>query len=98
MASHLSLRRMFNYLNRKYFNNEVPATTSVMWAPLDTANADYSDGVIRVDVRITHSPKLVETVMLHEMIHAHNPRLTHGKKFQAEVDRLYSLGAYRKLL
>lgn len=43
--------------------------------------------------------------LLHEMAHIrvtlmtnHDRRLRHGKLFQAEIDRLYRLGAYRTLL
>lgn len=98
MASHLSLRRMFNFLNRRYFNDEVPATTSVMWAPLNGDNGDYQAGVIRIDTTLQGSPRLVKIIMLHELTHARYPRLTHGRKFQAEIRRLVEAGAYDSLL
>lgn len=98
MASHLSLRRIFNFFNRKYFNGEVPHTTSVTWAPLNGDNGDYQDGAIHIDTTLQGSPRLVKIIMLHEMIHARYPRLTHGKKFKAEIRRLVEAGAYDSLL
>jgi hypothetical protein len=89
---------MFNFLNRRYYNDEVPHTTSVTWAPLNGDNGDYQDGAIRIDTTLQGSPRLVKIIMLHEMIHARYPRLTHGKKFRAELKRLFDLGAYSKLL
>jgi hypothetical protein len=98
MASHLSLRRIFNFYNRKYFNDEVPHSTTVTWAPLNGDNGDYIDGAIHIDTTLQGSPRLAKIIMLHEMIHAHNPRLTHGKRFQAEIRRLAEAGAYAQLL
>jgi hypothetical protein len=41
-------------------------------------------------------------VLLHEMCHVavwrRHPKHSHGPIFRKEVDRLYSIGAYRKLL
>jgi hypothetical protein len=98
MASHLSLRRYFNLFNRKYFNNEVPHGTSVIWAPLNGNNGEYQAGVIRIDIPLQGTPKMAKIILLHEMIHAHRPRANHGRVFQAEIRRLFEAGAYRRLL
>jgi hypothetical protein len=98
MASHLSLKRIFNHLNRKWFDGAVDADTRVIWAPLNGNNGEFQGGVIRIDTTLQGSPKLVKIVMLHEMIHARFPQATHGRVFHAERDRLYAAGAYKELL
>lgn len=98
MSSHISLKRIFNHCNRKWFNNQVPGDTRVLWAPLNGNNGEYQAGTIRIDTTLQGSPKLAKIVMLHEMVHARYPLYGHGKKFQAEIDRLYAAGAYGGLL
>ena len=52
---------------------------------------------IHMDPALALYPKFMRITLLHEMIHLHKPRLGHGKKFLAEVDRLYRAGAYEVL-
>lgn len=98
MSSHISLKRIFNCFNKMYFNNEVPAETRVIWAPLNGNNGEYQAGTIRIDTTLQGSLRMTQLIVLHEMIHARYPQYGHGKRFHAEVDRLYSAGAYRRLL
>lgn len=99
-GSHISLKRAFNLYNRKYFNNELPVDTSVIWCPLHKENGTCTPSLkeIRICTTLMSSPKLMRIILLHEMIHLKSPRLTHGKGFKAEKDRLYTLGAYDDLL
>lgn len=98
MTSHLSLKRYFNLFNRKYFDNQVPSDTRVIWHPLDTCNGEYQAGTIRIDTTLHASPRLTKITLLHEMIHARYPKATHGPVFKAERQRLWDLGAYDKLI
>ena len=54
---------------------------------------------IRILPILRHAYSSAKIVLLHEMAHAHLGRkAAHGPRFKAEIDRLYSLGAYRELL
>ena len=63
-------------------------------------------GIIRINPLLKHVWVQVHTTLLHEMAHLYVGCATkwdqrhnnHGKKFQEEIDRLYALGAFRKLI
>ena len=97
-TSHLSLKRIFNRYNRKYFNCELKA--DVQWRPLNTCSgiAYPNQGLICIDTGLMGYPKLLNATMLHEMVHLKHPRANHGKVFWREMDRLWLAGAFRKLL
>ena len=65
------------------------------------------DGVktIRIMPEMAYVYVAVHTALLHEMAHVYVAyryrdcrRSGHGKTFHAEIDRLYALGAFRKLI
>lgn len=102
-TSHLQLRRLYNRFNRLYFNSELPTDLEIVWSPCDDANGiTHTNGHtplrITIDPSIQAQPKFFSIILLHEMVHVHRPRLGHGRRFQAELRRLVSLGAYDKLL
>lgn len=100
MASHLSLKRIFNRYNRKYFGGLLPADTQIIWSPLDGAHGKCwpVDKVIHLDPPLQGHVVFLHIIILHEMIHLKHPRAGHGKKFQDEINRLHSIGAYKGLL
>lgn len=100
MASHLSLKRLFNSFNRKFFDGQLPADTQIIWAPLDGAHGKCWPGerVIHIDPPLQAHVDYLRIIMLHEMAHLKHPRAGHGKKFQEEIQRLHSIGAYKGLL
>jgi len=101
-ASHLQLRRLYNFYNRKFFNSELPADTVLLWSPCDDANGitQWIDGRahVKIDPAIQAAPKLAHITLIHEMIHVKNPRCGHGRVFKAERQRLWDLGAFDKLI
>lgn len=100
MTSHLSLKRLFNYYNRRYFNGELPANTQIVWSPLNGAHGQCwpEDRVIHIDPPLQAHVNYLRIILLHEMAHLKHPRAGHGKRFQSEIDRLYAAGAFRGLL
>lgn len=98
MAGHLSLKRIFNRYNRLYFNNELSATTAIVWKPLNGKNGETDCETIWLDPSLAMFPRFLRIVLLHEMAHVKHRRAMHGKVWQAEIDRLYSLGAFRDLI
>lgn len=65
---------------------------------------DHSTKIMYVETAATISEKLSRILLLHEMIHINfiedgqDPDEAHGDRFQAEVRRLFTAGAYRTLL
>lgn len=100
MPSHISLKRLFNYYNRKYFNGELPVDTHISWSPLDGAHGKcwVTEKIIHIDPPLQSHVNYLRIIVLHEMAHLKHPRANHGKKFQDEMDRLYAAGAFRGLL
>lgn len=103
MASHPGLKRIFNRYNRLYFAGKLP-DLDVMWEPSDDAMAMSHRGANYEVHRLTFDPalkgyrKIIKQLMLHEMIHVKYPRIGHGPRFKAELQRLWDLHAYDKLL
>jgi hypothetical protein len=63
-----------------------------------------NERVIQISSTVARSKKLRQVLILHELIHNAllcqfgDPDHEEGDKFQAEVQRLWDAGAYRKLL
>lgn len=101
-ASHSGLRRIYNRFNRLYFSNELP-DLEIVWEPSDDSMATthtYEGEPHRLtfDPALRGYRKIIKIVMLHEMIHVQYPKIGHGARFKAEIQRLWKLGAYEKLL
>jgi hypothetical protein len=101
MASHLSLRRWFNFYNRTYFGGRLSQDTVLRWEPTGPNDAHALKeipGVIQLDPAIKLFPRYMRILLLHEMAHLAIPQHGHGKYFHAEIERLWQLGAFRPLL
>lgn len=101
-SSHLSLRRLYNFYNRKFFNSALPSDIELIWSPCDDANGktDWIDGHwrIRIDPALQAQPRFTRIVMLHEMIHVAKPKANHGRVFKSERQRLWDAGAFDRLI
>jgi len=104
------LRNCYLKFNRQYFNGELPDNTVLFWEPcsLDTAAVccpvfEISDGCfeIKLDPALKGEKCYWRMVLLHEMIHVavwkKHPKHQHGKTFEDEKNRIYALGALKKL-
>src|SRR4051812_49413097 len=101
-SSARALKRLYNRLNKKYWNNNLPADVVCIWRPCDDAVArtwhffDEHGKLIRIEIWI--DPKLeaidsaVRAAMLHEMCHVevHHKRQSHGIKWEQAMDRLWT--------
>ena len=74
--------------------------------PAPMAECDYENKRITILQDFKHCWCIVHISLLHEMAHLYIDVLTkgdrrhygHGKTFNNEIDRLYALGAFRKLI
>jgi hypothetical protein len=109
VQSDLQLKRVYNQYNKKYFNNELSDKVELVWEPTPKCDGvtcavwEISDGIfsIKIDPALKGEPCWWRLVLLHEMCHVklwrQHPKHEHGKVFEAEKDRLYALGALKKL-
>jgi hypothetical protein len=97
-SSHWSLRRYFNYYNRKYFGGRLPADTQLIWDAQGSTHAYAINGSIHMDHALRGFTKYAKMVLLHEMVHIENPRLSHGIKFRNRIRQLFEAGAFDDLL
>lgn len=104
MESHWSLRRFYLFLNRKWFDGELPADTVVTWEPCQTdcvwAECEHRlDGRyhIRIDPRMKDMKEFMLLLLLHEMCHVKVWGANHGRRWKAEMRRLAARGAFDDL-
>ncbi len=109
MQSDRQLRLAYNRYNSRYWNGELPNNTVLYWEPTPKCDGvtcpifEISDGCfeIKLDPALKGEPCWWKLVLLHEMIHVaiwkKHPKHQHGRVFEAEKDRLYALGALKKL-
>lgn len=99
-SSHLSLRRWFNFYNRKYFGGRLPKDTVLRWEPTGPNDAHMLPGVIQLDPAVKLFPRYMRILLLHEMAHISVPTrgTGHGARYHDEIQRLWDLGAFRPLL
>jgi hypothetical protein len=101
-SSDPTLRRWFLKYNSAYFAGELPESTVLFFEACNghlgvCEPLDDDDWMIRIDPALRFSDRLWKVTLLHELVHLSGIH-GHGRKFLAEMDRLYSLGAFRKLL
>lgn len=102
MLSHRELRRYYLDINRKYFDGKLPEDADVLFAPTPGCHAwlceDNAGPVVTIDPKFAISSDLWKQSLLHECAHYSSTDWKHGRRFRAEIDRLYVVGAYRGLL
>jgi len=109
MTSDRQLRNWFIKYNKRYWASSLPENTVLYWEPVPQCDGvtcpvfEVSDGCfeIKIDPALKGQPCFWKLTLLHEMIHVavwrKHPKHQHGPTFQREKDRLYALGALRKL-
>lgn len=102
------LKERYDKYNRKYFGNQLPKETKVTWMGRKGHVGDFvvlSSGAIVILInpllRKLKTEKYALLTLLHEMCHlslwCQRSRASHGPKFQAEMKRLASLGAFETI-
>jgi hypothetical protein len=75
LESHWSLRRFYLYLNRKWFDGELPLDTILTWEPCDAntwAECHYLGDNrfhIKIDPGLRGIQEFYLQVLIHEMVH-----------------------------
>lgn len=110
MQSDRQLRYWYHKYNKAFFNNELPQKILIHWKqlPMDWGSAcqigvgDLDLFYIRLNCTLKFVTQYWKIILLHEMIHVKlwksHPNHSHGKLFRDETERLFNLGAYKKLL
>lgn len=92
------LAKAFKYFNRKYFNNELPPSTDLRWEPLKECMGYCTVDEIALDLGIRKWGAIWKFTLLHEMCHLKcGQKAAHGPKWQAEMLRLATAGAFKGL-
>jgi hypothetical protein len=109
MQSDRQLRTAYAKYNRLFWNGELPANTILIWEPTPKCDGvtcpvfELADNCfeIKIDPALKGEPCWWRIVLLHEMCHVsiwrRHPKHSHGKVFVDEKDRIYALGALKKL-
>lgn len=109
MQSDRQLKRAYTKYNRLFWNGELPDNTVLIWEPTAGTDAvccpvyEVADNCfeIKIDPALKGIPCYWHLVLLHEMVHVaiwkKHPKHQHGPVFVNEKDRIYALGALRKL-
>ncbi len=92
------LKRRYEYLNHRYFNGVLPCVL-IGWGSFPSQDGDvlgacYEGTTIVLSSTIT-ADELVWDILLHEMVHVKLMKAGHDARFQKEMKRLDSLGAFR---
>jgi hypothetical protein len=104
MIANKDLIKIFNHLNKKYFDEQLHADVKFGIIEDDGETIVYKNlqQVIVIHSDFKYHPDIAAFVLLHEMIHANLNRTNykggHGMRFQAEKVRLIMEGAYDELL
>lgn len=95
------LARWYREFNAKWFDGKLPDDTDVLYAPEEgcsaIANTDEAESFfIKINPAYAVDTNIVKMMLLHELCHiALWPHKSHGKKFQAEMQRLALAGAFK---
>lgn len=109
MTSDKQIKHWYAKFNRAYFGGELPEHTVLFWDPPPGAHGntcpvyevDRGQFIIKLDPALKGVSDYWKLILLHEMIHLSlwekHPKHQHGRLFQDEKDRVYALGALKKL-
>ena len=109
MRSDKTLKKWYRYVNKKFFDNELPDDTCVRWADEDEDGegfeeryfgvADKIDGkYIIIMSRELNKPFVVRmSTLIHEMLHVKTElRDNHGESFNNQLNKLIDKGLFKK--
>jgi len=109
MVSDRQLIRAYNRFNKLYWDGQLTDKVEIVWEPYPRCDGitcpiwELSDGIfsIKIDPALKGEPCWWRLILLHEMVHCaiwqKYPKHKHGKPFQQEKDRIYAMGALKKL-
>jgi hypothetical protein len=109
MQSDRRLLLWYNVYNKKYFGDELTRKIELIWEPVPLCDGEacpiweLADGIFLVKIDPAHKGNLnyARLVLLHEMCHLaiwqKHTRHQHGPLFRNEQNRIYALGALRKI-
>jgi hypothetical protein len=98
-----NLNQLFNYYNKKYFNNQLKIS-GIVFIKLKRGHAStsfFSDAypIIYMGSHLKKFGRLTCIVLLHEMAHCANKyTVSHDLEFRKTIKKLFKLGAYDDLL
>jgi len=94
-----NLQRWYSNYNHKFFNSALPKDASVGWENMDSRLLGYMQpGKIRINAKLSNWKQQWRMTLMHEMVHMYLPkRVHHGPRFDAEMRRLASEGAFNGL-
>lgn len=97
------LQRAYRKYNKLWFNDELPHDVDCFFSPVDDCygqlqEEDNGEWTIQINPKFFVDDRMWHMVLLHEMAHLKvRPYQLHGKKFQDEMIRLATAGAFRGL-
>ena len=96
------LGRAYRKYNKLYFDGALPQDVDVFFSPAEDSYGQVQEeaGGWTLQINPKYSPdhRMWKMVLLHEMAHlAVHPYPSHGAKFQAEMLRLATAGAFKGL-
>jgi len=99
--SHAHLRRLYLQYNRRWFQGALPEDMDVFYAPDDEAHGlavqdRAGEKYIKIDTAIAGT-RFARLTLLHECCHHLTGDFTHGKKFQAAMQGLAAIGAFKNI-
>ena len=100
LTTNAKLKNVFDYYNRKYFNNKLPKDWVIEFRRthfLGYCDFDSEEIILNSSWAYRSGTKLWRATLLHEMCHLACPGTTHGKEWQQEMLRIAKLGAFNKV-
>jgi hypothetical protein len=100
------LRRLYLDFNRRFFNNELPLDTKVIWMPVvddcvaESTKPDDGPFIIKMSPSISGFRRFFKLILIHEMCHIKlwgRRGDYHGKLWKEEIIRVLKAGAVRWL-
>ena len=115
LLTNKDLANWFERINERFFSDRLDSSIEVRFATSETdqdelgddcdGSYNHDDRVILIDKKLRGYPRVVEILVLHEMIHAEFPdhisqseTEDHGTMFQHRLVELFHQGAYDGLL
>lgn len=97
--SHTQLRRWYRQFNARWFEGRLPEDMDVFYAP-DDENHGFCEAhpngvkIIRIDTKLAGT-RHAQIDLIHEMNHHDTGAFNHGARFEAGMQRLARIGAFK---
>lgn len=103
-AESYNLERMYRKFNDKYFGNKLPSQINISWKKLkgNTGGQAWSGkGINYIEINTEmkkYGSEIIDSILVHEMIHLLLPNNGHGHDFKAEAKRIDKINPDLKLI